>query len=175
MAAVASAFALAGCGSGPGPSTQALSEDVELRRCISGWADLGRPVGAQPVPELTLRDGQTWLRVYRLDSGRWVATCQGGPAATSGGFGAVVEDSPDDQLLFHGGYESVLKGHLLLGRPPTGTAQVQARLASGQMVQAAVDDDLFVVWKPGISVEGAQVTALDADGKVLAQASAPGP
>lgn len=175
MVAAAAALVLTGCGNEPDPRTQALSEDVELQRCISGWADLGRPVQAQPVPEVTLHDGQTWLRVYRLDSGRWIATCQGGPAATSGGFGTVVEDSVGDQLVFHGGYDSVFKGHLLLGRPPSGAAQVQARLAAGQVVEAAVDDDLFVVWRPGISVEGAQVTAFDADGKVLAQAPAPRP
>jgi hypothetical protein len=36
--------------------------------------------------------------IHRLDSGRLIATCQCGPAATSGGFGTVVEDSVGDQL-----------------------------------------------------------------------------
>jgi hypothetical protein len=122
---------------------------------------------------MTLRDGDTWLHVYTLDAGRWIATCQGGPAAAGGGFGTIVSDGPDTRMRFHGGYDSVFKGHLLLGHPPSAATRVHATLASGEPLDAVIDGDLFLIWKPGVDIEGAQLVATSADSALLEQLSAP--
>jgi hypothetical protein len=175
LTSMALAALVAGCGSDSRSPAESQTEQAQLQDCRSGWADLGRPVEAQPVPRLTLRDGDTWLHAYTLDAGRWIATCQGGPAAGSGGFGTIVSDGPDTRMRFHGGYDSVLKGHLLLGHPPPTAARIHATLASGQRLDAAIDGDLFIIWKPGIDVEGAEVVATNADGVVLQRLPAPTP
>jgi len=48
-------------------------------------------------------------------------------------------------LRFFGGYDSVVKGHLLLGHMPTGATNIEARLATGQTVNGDHDGDIFVI------------------------------
>ena len=81
-----------------------------------------------------------------------------------------------DRIELFGAEDSVLKGNLLLGRLPTGTTAIRARLASGRVITGSHDSDVFVIWTTTEgSFPGALLTATRADGSVVAAAVAPSP
>lgn len=151
-----------------------IAEEQQAALCLEHYEELNLPVKAKPVERMLLRKDGGWLRLYVSQPDNWVTACQGGPNGPMGNFGTLMEPGPVDKLRFFGGYDSVLKGHLLLGHMPTGATAIEARLANGQIVRGDHDSDIFVIWAPGgISVEGAQVTASTQDGVVIATAAAP--
>ncbi|MBQ0907054.1 hypothetical protein KBX63_34770 [Micromonospora sp. U21] len=140
---------------------------------MDNYAELSLPVKAKPVERILLRKEGGWLRVHVSEPDNWIHACEGGPAGMQRGFGCLMEQGPPDKLRFFGGYDSVLKARLLLGHLPTGATSIEARLVSGQTIRGDHDGDIFVIWAPGVSVEGAQVTATGSDGVIIATTTAP--
>ncbi|WP_210918666.1 hypothetical protein [Micromonospora sp. U21] len=150
-----------------------VSEEQAAERCLDNYAELSLPVKAKPVERILLRKEGGWLRVHVSEPDNWIHACEGGPAGMQRGFGCLMEQGPPDKLRFFGGYDSVLKARLLLGHLPTGATSIEARLVSGQTIRGDHDGDIFVIWAPGVSVEGAQVTATGSDGVIIATTTAP--
>jgi hypothetical protein len=179
IAAVVAVLALTAAGSWIIRAVQAdavppwrMTEDQEAQRCLNDHTPSAQVKG-KPVEAMLLRKDGGWLRVYVSKPDNWIIACQGGPQALMSAFATVMEEETPGKLRFYGGYDSVLKGHLLLGKLPNGGAFVEARLADGRTVQGDQNGDIFVVWAPGVSVEGAQVTVTTQDRVVIATAGAP--
>jgi hypothetical protein len=151
-----------------------MSEDQTVAQCrLSHHSQEQLALNTRAVERMLLRKGDGWLRVYVAEPDNYINACEGGPHGFMQSFGARMDPDEPGQLRFFGGYDSVLKARLLLGRMPTGAAFIQARLSNGQIIQGNHDGDVFVIWAPGISVDGAQVTATNQEGVVIATAPAP--
>ncbi len=87
--------------------------------------------------------------------------------------GTQIEQTAKDRIQLFSAEDAVLKSNLVVGRVPKGTTTIQAQLASGRIVTGSHDGDVFVIWAADHSVRGAQLTATQADGSVIAAASAP--
>jgi hypothetical protein len=120
------------------------------------------------------RDGDEQIRVYVSEPDKWISTCRLGAAGMEEAFGSAIEEGPKDRITFYGGADSVLKGHLLIGRLPAEATSITASLPSGATLTAATDGNLFLFWAPGTEVEGARLTARAADGTAVTTATAPG-
>jgi hypothetical protein len=84
-----------------------------------------------------------------------------------------MEQGVQDRIQLFGAEDTVLKSNLVVGRVPTGTTTIRARLASGRTVTGSHDSEVFVIWSVDDSVRGAQLTATRADGSVIVVTSAP--
>jgi hypothetical protein len=150
------------------------TEEQQAAQCLEYYEELSLPVRAKPVERMLLRNERGWLRLYVSQPDSWLTACHGGPDGLTGSFGTIMQPGPPDKLRFFGGYDSVLKGHLLVGHMPTGGAFIEARLANGQTVKGEHDGDIFVIWAPGgLDVDGAQVSVSTRDRVVIATAAAP--
>lgn len=150
------------------------TEQQQAARCLEHYGELNLPVKAKPEERMLLRQNGAWLRLYVSKPDNWITACHGNLDGLTGNFGTIMDDGPADKLRFFGGYDSVLKAHLLLGHMPTGGAFIEARLPNGQTIKGSHDGDIFVIWPPaGIEIEGAQVTVSTQDGAIIATANAP--
>ena len=124
----------------------------------------------------TLRDGDAQARVYVSEPDSWMIVCRSDSFDAWIHLGTQMAKGWKDRIELFGAEDSVLKGNLLLGRLPTGTTTIRARLASGRVITGSHDSDVFVIWTTTEdSFRGAQLTATHADGSVIAAADAPSP
>lgn len=167
-AAVALCAACVNSDSGPPPAPTTH----EVDECLVNFSTLSLPVMVTPIERMELGSGDGWLRVYVSEPSKWIIACQGGPDGMTGSLDTVMK--PAEGLSFYGGYNEVSRARLLLGHLPAGAADVEARLADGQVVKGDHDGTIFVIWAPGgLQVDNAQVTAYAQDRTVLATAAAP--
>ena len=153
----------------PGPPTEA----EVAAQCLESLRRLNGTNVGEPIQRLVARDGDTQVRVYVTDRGGWISTCRSGPQGEEETFGTIMEPGRPDRIRLFGGGDAVLKAHLLLGRLPKGATTIKARLSSGRTVTGTDDGDLFLVWAPGASVEGARLTATRNDGSTADTATVP--
>lgn len=149
-----------------------MDEDRAAERCVTEHTASPQAKG-KPIQAMLLRKDSGWLRVYVSEPDNWIIACQGGPDALMGAFATAMRDDSVVEGRFFGGYESVVKGHLLLGRVPEGTAFIEAVLPGGRTLQGEHNGAIFVVWAPGVSVEGARVTFMTKDRDVITTDAAP--
>lgn len=142
-------------------------------QCLNSFHQLNGDTFGEPVQRLVTRNGDGQVRVYVAGRSEWISICRSGRQGEEETFGTVMEPGRADRIRLFGGEDSVLKANLLLGHMPKGAATIKARLPSGQVLTGTHNGDIFLVWAPGDSVQGAQLTAAQPDGTVLDTAAAP--
>lgn len=138
----------------PAPPT-ADSIQAECRRL---YTELNPSFRTLPAQRLEMRKDDELLRVYVSEPDNYVSVCRSGANGLDAVAGTPMGEGPADQLRLFSSEDSMLKENLLLGHVPAGATTIEARLASGEMVTAAHDGDVFAIWSPDATVEGAQVT-----------------
>ncbi len=148
-----------------------VPEDDAAAQCLAGDGTQAPPDGLVQRVRVA-RDGW-WLRLYVSDTAHWAQLCGGREHGFEYGYGTAVEPVPAGGLRFTGGYEAMHKAGVLMGRVPAGATAITAYLPDGGLVQAGTGDGWFVVWAPGVALDGAEVRAVGPDGAVVTSAAAP--
>ncbi|MEV4283574.1 hypothetical protein [Actinoplanes xinjiangensis] len=151
--------------------------DAEIAaECQERYTDLNPHLVGEPVERFVARDGDAQARVYVSEPDNWMIVCRSDSLGVRVAAGTRMERGTKDRIDLFGAEDSVLKGNLLLGGLPKGSATIQAALASGRVITGSHDSDVFVIWTTTEdSFRGAQLTATGADGSVIATAVAPSP
>nr|BFE75308.1 hypothetical protein GCM10020092_086090 [Actinoplanes digitatis] len=149
-----------------------VTEEATAAECRELYTELDSHLTAEPELRFAARDGYYQARVYVSEPDNWMAVCRNDPPGAQY-LGTAMEPGAKDRIQLFGAEDTVMKSNLVVGRVPTGTTTIRARLASGRIVTGSHDGDVFVIWTVDDSVQGAQLTATTADGSVIAAATAP--
>lgn len=159
----------AATGWGQGSAGSAAADGDYVATCKDHLEQLSGAVRPLPEPRIVVTRGEAWLRVYVIGGSVYACRHEASESITT--FGAPIGSGPGTLRLV-GGEDAVLKGRVLLGTVPSGTTRIQARLATGELVEGRVDGDLFAIWSPGADLWAAEITALAGE-RVLAVAHSP--
>jgi hypothetical protein len=154
-------------------ATRPLTDADIAAKCRENYTYTDTHLVGEPVQRFVARDGDEQARVYVSEIDNWMIVCRADAAGVRSGLGTDMEPGPADRLQLFNAEDAVMKANLVVGRVPAGTMTIRARLASGRVVTATHDSEVFVVWAAGASVRGAEVTATRADGSVIAVTTAP--
>jgi hypothetical protein len=141
-------------------------------QCRELSTEISHHLTGEPVQRFVARDGDYQARVLVSEADNWMIVCRDDPTGVST-LGTRMAQGGRGRIELFEAEDSVLKANLVVGRLPTGTTTIRARLASGRVVTGAHDGDVFIIWATADSVGGAQLTAAGADGAVIATAAAP--
>lgn len=137
--------------------------------------------GQLPPLRLEASEGQLGIRVYANE--RVIAECERDADSTSVGF--TYADGPGEQLMPDGGAAIPRYGAIAnlgdtpndnasadyyIGRVPTGVTRIDAVGRQGQLTDALLDGDLFLLWAPRGGLHHAIVRAYAGD-RVIMEAS----